>query len=98
MNDAVGVIEVAPKSGLKIFIVKVFVVTWAVVIVGFLAAFWIEDMFKGGHEFWGKVEMKLHRIADAPDLPPQKKAEIIASLKKLSAKYRPYFDALNGEK
>jgi hypothetical protein len=42
------------------------------------------------------VERKVDALANANDLPPEKKAKIIASLKKLSVKYRPYFDAAAG--
>ena len=34
--------------------------------------------------------------ADEPDLPEPKKAKIIAALRKISDRYRPYLDAVEG--
>jgi hypothetical protein len=51
---------------------------------------------QGGHAFWQRAEEKLYRLADEPDLPEPKKAKIIAALRKLSDRYRPYIDALEG--
>ena len=57
----------------------------------------IDDKIKpltGGPAFWRSTEEKLHQLAIAPDLPPEKKEKIIQSLRAISAKYRPYIDAL----
>jgi hypothetical protein len=48
---------------------------------------------KGGPAFWGAMETKLYALADAPDLPPEKKKKIIDAIHKLSVKYKPYVDA-----
>jgi len=48
---------------------------------------------KGGPAFWGAVENKLYALADAPDLPPERKQKIIDAIQKLSVKYKPYVDA-----
>lgn len=48
---------------------------------------------KGGSAFWGTVESKLYALADAPDLPPERKQKIIDAIQKLSVKYKPYVDA-----
>lgn len=48
---------------------------------------------KGGPAFWGTMEAKLYALADAPDLPPEKKKKIIDAIQKLSVKYKPYLDA-----
>lgn len=48
----------------------------------------------GGPAFWRSAEEKLHQLAAAPDLPPEKKERIGQSLRAISAKYRPYIDAL----
>jgi hypothetical protein len=48
---------------------------------------------KGGPAFWGSMETKLYALADAPDLPPEKKKKIIDAIQKLSVKYKPYVDA-----
>ncbi len=48
---------------------------------------------KGGPAFWGAMETKLYALADAPDLPPEKKQKIIDAIHKLSVKYKPYVDA-----
>jgi hypothetical protein len=54
-------------------------------------------LLKGGPAFWERVEGKLYRLADEPDLSPEKKQKIINALRKLSAKYKPYLDAAAGE-
>lgn len=54
------------------------------------------EAFRGGPAFWVTVEQRLHKMADEPDMPAEKKEAILKSLRKLSAKYRPYIDALNG--
>ena len=54
----------------------------------------VATSLRGGPEFWAGVEQKLYKLADAPDLPPQKKEQIIKALAKISAKYRPYAEAL----
>jgi len=43
------------------------------------------------------VEEKLYAMADAPDIPPEKKKKIIDALHRLSGKYRPYIEALHGD-
>src|SRR5262245_10673687 len=48
---------------------------------------------KGGPAFWNGMETKLYALADAPDLPPEKKQKIIDAIHKLSVKYKPYLDA-----
>jgi hypothetical protein len=48
---------------------------------------------KGGPTFWGAMETRLYALADAPDLPPEKKKKIIDAIHKLSVKYKPYVDA-----
>ena len=58
----------------------------------------VEDLsfLKGGRAFWETVEKKVDALANANDLPPEKKARIIASIQKLSEKYRPYIEAAVG--
>lgn len=58
---------------------------------------WIAETFSGGPEFWLKAEKSLYRFADQPDLPPEKKAKIVAALKKIREKNQPYIDALTGK-
>jgi hypothetical protein len=52
-----------------------------------------ELALKGGPAFWGAMETKLYALADAPDLPPERKKKIIDAIHKLSVKYKPYVDA-----
>ena len=44
----------------------------------------IEDMpfLKGGHVFWEAVEKKVDALANGSDIPPERKAKIVASIKK----------------
>jgi hypothetical protein len=91
-----------PLTEIQIFIIKVATVTGAaffLMVAGYLfVASQAEDLavLKGGPAFWGTAEEKLYRLADQPDLPEQKKAKIIAALRKLSDRYRPYVEALQG--
>jgi hypothetical protein len=51
---------------------------------------------KGAPAFWSAMEYKLYKLADAPDMPPEQK-KIIDALHRLSAKYKPFVDALAGD-
>jgi hypothetical protein len=100
-------------SPLGTFFAKVAIVTGAFLIAGYVvcemavsaATSQMEKLeaqlealsLKGGPAFWGNVEMKLYALADAPDLPPEKKQKIIDAIHKLSIKYRPYLDAFGRE-
>jgi hypothetical protein len=98
--------EAKPLSPLQIFFVKVAIVTAAIVVTLYCASWFLESFItrkadelaflKGGAAFWGRVETKLYALADQPDEPPEKKKKIIDALHKLSIKYKPYLDALNG--
>jgi len=90
-----------PLTELETFFIKLAAVLIAIVIVLVVAAHLVEAKineaaarFKGGPVFWAQVEKKLYALADEPDLPEQRKAQIIRALEKLSAKYRPYVDAV----
>jgi hypothetical protein len=90
-----------PMSELERFGVKLALVLAAALIFFYAVAAYVQSrienvmLFKGGPVFWAQVEKKLYSLADEPDLPDQKKAQVIETLKKLSAKYRPYIDALS---
>ena len=52
---------------------------------------------KGGRAFWESVSTdKINSFANENDIPPEKKARIIASIRKISDRYRPYFEAAGG--
>jgi hypothetical protein len=91
-----------PLTEIQIFLIKLAAVTGAVFFLMVAAYLFLssqaEDLafLKGGHAFWEKAEEKLYKLADEPDLPEPKKAKIIAALRKLADKYRPYIDALEG--
>ena len=91
-----------PLSEIQIFLIKVAIVTGAVFFLMVAAYLFISSQLedqaflKGGHAFWEQAEARLYKLADEPDLPEAKKAKIIAALQKLSEKYRPYIDALEG--
>jgi hypothetical protein len=90
-----------PMTELEKFGVKLALVLAAALIFFYAVAAYVQSriesvtLFKGGPVFWAQVEKKLYALADEPDLPDQKKAQVIEMLKKLSAKYRPYIDALS---
>jgi hypothetical protein len=95
----------AAISQLQLFFAKVAIITAAVLVVIFYATSsfqtFIEkqgEFLKGGPVFWEAVEQKLDKLADAPDMPPEKKQRILATLSKISNRYRPYFDALAGQR
>jgi hypothetical protein len=97
--------EKAAISQLQLFFAKVAIITAAVLIVMFYATSSFQsfvekqgELLKGGPAFWEVVEQKLDKLADARDLPPEKKQKILAALSKISNRYRPYFDALAGER
>ena len=106
MNDRIETEEDAepsrPLTEIQIFLIKVATVTGAVFFLMVVAYLFVssqaEDLafLKGGHAFWEKAEEKLYKLADEPDLPEQKKAKIIAALRKISDRYRPYIDAVEG--
>jgi hypothetical protein len=91
-----------PLSALEIFFIKVATVTGAILFLMFAAYLFLSSQadelayLKGGHAFWEKIETKLYKLADDPDLPEAKKAKIIAALRKISDRYRPYLDAVAG--
>jgi hypothetical protein len=95
-----------PFTPLEIFFIKLGGITTAAVIFVVCSTLVlqaviqskIEDMpiLKGGHAFWDTVENKVDAFANGNDLPPEKKARIIASIKKIADRYRPYFEAAAG--
>jgi hypothetical protein len=106
MSDSIETDEDAepsrPLTEIQIFLIKVATVTGAVLFLMVAAYLFISSQaeelafLKGGHAFWDMAEEKLYKLADAPDLPEPKKAKIIAALRKLSDRYRPYIDAVEG--
>jgi hypothetical protein len=91
-----------PLTEIQIFLIKVATVTGAVFFLMVSAYMFVSSQaeelafLKGGHAFWEKAEEKLYKLADEPDLPEPKKEKIITALRKLSDRYRPYIDALEG--
>jgi hypothetical protein len=110
MSDSIEPEEEAeasrPLTEIQIFLIKVASVAGAVffLMVALMGAAYLfvssqaEELafLKGGHAFWDMAEEKLYKLADAPDLPEAKKAKIIEALQKLSDRYRPYIDAVEG--
>jgi hypothetical protein len=54
-------------------------------------------ILKGGPDFWATAETKLYKLANAQDIPPKKKEQIISALRTLSQRYKPYIDAIAGD-
>jgi hypothetical protein len=106
MSDSIEIEEEAeasrPLTEIQIFLIKVAAVTGAVLFLMIAAYLFVSSQaeelafLKGGHAFWDMAEEKLYKLADAPDLPEAKKAKIIEALRKLSDRYRPYIDAMEG--
>jgi peptidoglycan/LPS O-acetylase OafA/YrhL len=92
--------EAKPLAALQVFVAKVGAVLVAACLFLAFAISYVrselEDpgIFKGGPAFWQEVENKLYKLADAKDLPEEKKARILEALRKISAKYSPYIEAL----
>jgi hypothetical protein len=95
-----------PLTQLEIFFVKLGGVTAAAMVFLVCSVLFFQSLIesktedlsflKGGRPFWETLEMKVDALANAPDLPPEKKARIIATIRKLSDKYRPYIEAAAG--
>jgi hypothetical protein len=94
-------------SEIERFVVKAGTVTACIVIILFFAVDFVDgliarkaDQFavlRGGSNLWIAAEQKLYDMADRPDLPPEQKQRIIEALRRISDKYRPYIEALNGQ-
>jgi hypothetical protein len=96
--------EHSPASPLQTFAAKTAIVTVAILVILYGAASLVTssideytEVLKGGPTFWGTLEGKLYKLADEPDLPPEKKKRILDALRKLSVKYKPYLDAASPE-
>jgi hypothetical protein len=95
-----------PLTPLEIFFIKLGGVTVAAMVFLVCSVLFFQaviesktadlSLFKGGRAFWETLENKVDALANAPDLPPERKAKIIATIRKLSDKYRPYIDAAAG--
>jgi len=104
--------QTSPKDGsrpltqLEIFFVKLSAVTAAAIIFVVFSALSLQSLIeskieempilKGGRVFWESFEAKIDAFANGNDIPPDKKAKIIASIRKISDRYRPYFEAAAG--
>lgn len=91
------------RSPYFVFFVKMLIAT-GVVSLGVLATLHVSMLLvlgsvnsMGGRAFWKEAERRLYSVADEPDIEPQKKAKIIAAIKKLADKNRPFVDALVGK-
>ena len=99
--------ERKPFSPLQLFAAKTAIVTLAILVILFFANQFLVSaienekeqvaFLKGGPAFWETMERKLYKLADEPDLPPEKKQKILIALRKLSTKYKPYLDVIAGE-
>ncbi|HET6839699.1 MAG TPA: hypothetical protein VFH41_08170 [Bradyrhizobium sp.] len=95
-----------PLTPLEIFFIKLSGVTVAAIVFFVCSALALQSLIeskieempflKGGHVFWEAVEKKVDAFANGNDIPPEKKAKIVASIKKISDRYRPYFEAAAG--
>jgi hypothetical protein len=100
MTEVDAKAEVKSLSALQLFFAKVGAVLAAACLFLVFAISYVrselEDpgILKGGPAFWQGVENKLYKFADEKDVPEEKKAKIIAALRKISAKYAPYIEAL----
>ena len=107
MSDAELTVDDKPLSPIQIFCMKVVIVTAAALVIFYVADLVIESsirrqadslqILQGGPAFWRNAESKLFALADEPDMSPEKKKKTLDALRKFSSKYKPYFDALNGD-
>jgi hypothetical protein len=104
-------IETAPEPAkplppLQVFFIKVGAVLGACMIFFVFAIWYVESEIQdagltlkqqvsGGPDFWAAVEKKLYALADERDLSEEKKARILAALRRIGQKYAPYVDALS---
>ncbi len=44
----------------------------------------------GGHQFWTRLENELNRMARTDDLPEAKKQKLLADIRAIAAKWRPF--------
>ena len=94
-------------SPLQIFFVKAVIITAAVIAVLVCTGYVLQaaitakaeqiTILKGGPVFWEQMERKLFAFADQPDMSPEKKQKIIDALRKISVKYKPFVEALEGD-
>ena len=55
-----------------------------------------KDMGRGGAEFWSRVERELDRMASPEsDLPEAKKQKLLADIRAIGAKWRPFLSELH---
>ena len=95
-----------PFTQLEVFFIKLGGITTAAIVffvcsviaVQSVIESKIEEMpfLKGGRVFWESVEKKVDAFANGDDIPPERKARIVASIRKIADKYRPYFEAAAG--
>jgi hypothetical protein len=95
-----------PLTPLEIFFVKLGAITTAAIVFLVCSVLFLQSLIeskiddlsllKGGHVFWENVEKKIDAFANGNDIPPERKARIIASIRKIADRYRPYFDAAAG--
>jgi hypothetical protein len=95
-----------PLTPLEIFFVKLGGITTAAIVLLVCSVLFLQSLIeskmdelsflKGGHVFWENVEKKVDAFANGNDIPPERKAKIIESIKKIADRYRPYFEAAAG--
>jgi hypothetical protein len=106
-DDGLVSAESKEPTPLQLFFYKVGIVTVAIVVILYASGYFLEaflarqaeqfSMLKGGPAFWSIIEVKLYKLAEAPDMPPEQKKKIIDALHRLSVKYKPFVDALAGD-
>jgi hypothetical protein len=93
------------------FAIKTAIVCGAVIISLLVLTNYIDDLIEsklqqygsiGGRQFWSKVERAMDEQADPKnDLSPEKKQKIIAAVRAVSDKWRPFYfqlrDAVEGQ-
>ena len=50
----------------------------------------IKSVKFGGHQFWTRLENELNRMARTDDLPEAKKQKLLADIRAIAAKWRPF--------
>jgi hypothetical protein len=96
-RDAAAVREPAPtatKSSLQLFLIKLGIVYASIFILIGVAVFAVRPAIhvKSGRAFWSNVGNSLHRAAVSEGMPADAQAQVLADIKVLVARYKPFID------
>jgi hypothetical protein len=87
---------VSMKADILSFSIKLGIVYVSVMILIGVAVLAIRPAVHGatGKHFWAKAADDLHRSATSEGMPPENQARVLADIRTLVARYRPFIDEL----